>query len=53
MTATKWSDLVYVQRSVEDKKKFDENWDLIFGKKEKEQPNANNENNDEKREDGL
>jgi len=48
----KWSDLVYVQRAVEDKKKFDANWDLIF-KKNKEENNANNENNNEKREDGL
>ena len=31
----KWSDLVYVQRDVEDKDKFAENWERIFGKKEK------------------
>lgn len=49
----KWSDLVYVQRSVENKKQFDENWDRIFGKKNKEQDNANNENNNEIGEDRL
>jgi hypothetical protein len=47
-----WRDLKYIQRDVEDKQKFSDNWDLIF-KKNKEQPNANNENNNEKREDRL
>jgi len=41
----KWSELVYVQRDVENKDQFAENWDRIFGKKNKEQSNANNENN--------
>lgn len=30
-----WRDFVYIQRDVEDKEQFAKNWDLIFGKKEK------------------
>lgn len=39
MSEVKWSDLVYVQRDVEDKDKFAENWDRIFGKKDKPKEN--------------
>lgn len=51
----KWGDFVYIQRDVEDKESFANNWDRIFGKKNKEADNANNENNDArpKQEDGL
>jgi len=49
----RWSDLVYVQRQPEDKDQFANNWDRIFGKKNKEQLNANNENHTEERKDGL
>lgn len=59
----KWSELVYIQRDVENKDQFAENWDRIFKKgnsneKEKEVAktmaeegilNANNENNNQKR----
>ena len=59
----KWSELVYIQREVENKDQFAENWDRIFKKgnsneKEKEVAktmaeegilNANNENNNQKR----
>jgi len=48
-----WRDLVYIQRQPEDKDQFATNWDRIFGKKNKEHDNANNENNNEKREDRL
>lgn len=34
---TKWSEMLYVQRQPEDKNQFDNNWDLIFGKKDKEE----------------
>jgi len=36
MSEVFWRDLKYIQRDVEDKKKFDDNWDLIF-KKDKEE----------------
>jgi hypothetical protein len=62
----KWSELVYVQRDVENKDQFAKNWDLIFKKgdineKEKENAktlakevlNANNENNNEVGQDRL
>ena len=59
----KWSELVYIQRDVENKDQFAENWDRIFKKgnsneNEKEVAktmaeegilNANNENNNQKR----
>jgi hypothetical protein len=35
---TKWSEMLYVQRQPEDKDQFASNWDLIFGKKDKEEP---------------
>jgi hypothetical protein len=52
-TEVRWSDLVYVQRQPENKDQFATNWDRIFGKKNKEQTNANNEDNIEERKDGL
>lgn len=36
MSEVRWSDMVYIQRDVENKEKFAENWDRIFGKKEKQ-----------------
>lgn len=49
-----WRDFVYVQRDVEDKQTFSDNWDRIFGKKE-EEPHANNQDNDagDQQTDGL
>ena len=52
-TEVRWSDLVYVQRVPENKDSFATNWDRIFGKKNKEHTNANNENNTQERKDGL
>jgi len=52
---TSWSEYTgnYSQREVENKAVFDANYERIFGKKNKEQTNANNEDNTKEREDGL
>jgi hypothetical protein len=50
---TKWSELLYVQRQPEDKEQFANNWDRIFGKKNKEEPkqetnNASSQDNEQR-----